>query len=246
MAKTYKKREKERKRKKTRRRRRTGGVLTQQQAATKIQRTFRATDDCSICYDKLINKHITLSCGHKFHNKCFRQLKLTHTLCPLCRASAKQLQPSTNVDEIIDEYIHEVIDNLTFPKELAQIENINRFHKYCKLQIIQGDFPIPINQQVVNNIGDYTSKIRFYWKGLNDELKKMNNENKELDYSFKLLLSYKKLLSIYGIELSPDYNAQIQEIIDFFKGEDIIPTEKSLEPYIMAINSNYRKNNTTN
>ena len=90
------------------------------------------------------------------------------------------------------------------------------------------------------------SKIRFYWKGLNDELKKMNNENKELDYSFKLLLSYKKLLSIYGIELSPDYNAQIQEIIDFFKGEDIIPTEKSLEPYIMAINSNYRKNNTTN
>ena len=50
-----------------------------------------SNEDCSICLDKLSSKPIyTLSCGHKFHLKCYQKCIYNNNFniflkCPLCR-----------------------------------------------------------------------------------------------------------------------------------------------------------------
>ena len=44
------------------------------------------TNDCSICLEKLNEKHsVITSCNHSFHKECLKKLKLNSDKCPLCR-----------------------------------------------------------------------------------------------------------------------------------------------------------------
>ena len=47
-------------------------------------------EDCSICYDPMLDNVINLQCDHKFHKMCINKWKLNHNTCPLCRGQIYQ------------------------------------------------------------------------------------------------------------------------------------------------------------
>jgi len=60
------------------------------------------SNDCSICYNKLMNDTITLPCNHIFHNDCMNMWKKYNNICPYCRYNLNQdRSPTTLYDEMI-------------------------------------------------------------------------------------------------------------------------------------------------
>uniref|UniRef100_A0A6C0HW70 RING-type domain-containing protein n=1 Tax=viral metagenome TaxID=1070528 RepID=A0A6C0HW70_9ZZZZ len=61
-------------------------------------------NECSICYEPLINNTIILPCNHTFHNQCMNLWTQTNTnTCPYCRHN---LNPHQVPKILFDELIH--------------------------------------------------------------------------------------------------------------------------------------------
>ena len=47
--------------------------------------SLRSEEDCSICYEDIINDAVILKCSHIYHKECIDKWLIDNTTCPYCR-----------------------------------------------------------------------------------------------------------------------------------------------------------------
>ena len=93
-------------------------------------------NECSICYEPLINNTITLPCNHTFHNTCMNLWTQINTnTCPYCRHNLNPhrvpkilfdelIQPDGNIEDLTVDNFHYFYN---FNKEIYDRERIFGF-----------------------------------------------------------------------------------------------------------------------
>ncbi len=102
---------------------------------------------CCICLSELNKNYITSSCNHKFHYKCFINLRTRFTICPLCK---KSITTSNNyiVNLIIIIYLMIIRINFAYNTILNNIYVLINKHKIS-------------NNELYNNVITSTYKCCF-------------------------------------------------------------------------------------
>ncbi len=85
-------------------------------------KSIAGENNCSICWNELIDDLSKLSCNHIFHNSCIENWKNYQPNCPYCRA------PINNDIPILPKYYFDDIIQDDGPVELLTVENFRHFY----------------------------------------------------------------------------------------------------------------------
>lgn len=150
------------------------------------------SNECSICYEPLINNTTKLPCNHIFHNTCINSwITINNNTCPYCRFSLNQLRvPKTYYDNIIQPDGN--IDTLT-------VDNFRHFY-YINTDAYTNDKILEFIDKI-HQAHEIKSKLLICE---NYQIKAIGREN--FDYEIK----FGKLIHIGQIEHNGNFSCTFQ------------------------------------
>jgi NACalpha-BTF3-like transcription factor len=195
--------------------------------------TLRGEENCSICFENLIDNYCQLNCSHYFHTQCINKWFEKKNSCPLCRENFASNNDTKN-NYPIEPFVLPPAENDHFRMNaVAQTFTIDHSIIYN----ISNPFSNPIVERTEDGYNRYT-----YENGT--ILHMLSNENNNQHFS-RQILSYDELIRF---ELNDDetkyYVFKENSVIEDWKIEktdiDLVrdQTGCSLEQIIRALINN--------